>query len=120
MIVNFSDVVIVYDNFPALAGASFEIASGEIVLLQGPNGAGKTTLLRACAGLLPIARGTATVLGCDLGVEALCGAHESWIVGPRQRIVSRFDSCRKYVVLVTIDWCIRSRCRNCNADNGTF
>ena len=69
MIVNFSDVVIVYDNFPALAGASFEIASGEIVLLQGPNGAGKTTLLRACAGLLPIARGTATVLGCDLGGE---------------------------------------------------
>ena len=69
MIVSFSDVVVVYDNFPALAGASFEVTSGEIVLLQGPNGAGKTTLLRACAGLLPIARGTATVLGCDLGVE---------------------------------------------------
>ena len=69
MIARFSDVVVVYDNFPALAGASFEISSGEIVLLQGPNGAGKTTLLRACAGLLPIARGTATVLGCDLGVD---------------------------------------------------
>ncbi len=69
MIASFSDVVVVYDNFPALAGASFEIASGEIVLLQGPNGAGKTTLLRACAGLLPIARGSATVLGCDLGVD---------------------------------------------------
>ncbi len=69
MIASFSDVVVVYDNFPALAGASFEIASGEIVLLQGPNGAGKTTLLRACAGLLPIARGSAIVLGCDLGVD---------------------------------------------------
>ena len=69
MIVSFSDVVVVYDNFPALAGASFEVTSGEIVLLRGPNGAGKTTLLRACAGLLPIARGTATVLGSDLGVE---------------------------------------------------
>ena len=69
MIVSFSDVVVAYDNFPALAGASFEVTSGEIVLLQGPNGAGKTTLLRACAGLLPIARGTAIVLGCDLGVE---------------------------------------------------
>ncbi|MFM7819294.1 MAG: heme ABC exporter ATP-binding protein CcmA, partial [Actinomycetota bacterium] len=33
---------------------------------QGPNGAGKTTLLRACAGLLPIARGKAMVLGVDL------------------------------------------------------
>ncbi len=69
MIASFSNVVVVYDNFPALAGASFEIASGEIVLLQGPNGAGKTTLLRACAGLLPIARGSAIVLGCDLGVD---------------------------------------------------
>ena len=35
-------------------------------MLQGPNGAGKTTLLRACAGLLPITRGTANVLCCDL------------------------------------------------------
>ena len=42
---------------------------GEIVLLRGPNGAGKTTLLRVCAGLLPLARGTGTVLGCDLATE---------------------------------------------------
>lgn len=69
LVVDFSDVVIVYDSFPALAGASLEVASGEIVLVQGPNGAGKTTLLRACAGLLPIARGAASVLGCDLTVE---------------------------------------------------
>ncbi len=69
LVVDFSDVVVVYNNFPALAGVSFEVASGEIVLLQGPNGAGKTTLLRACAGLLPIARGSAQVLGCDLIVE---------------------------------------------------
>ncbi|MFM7771513.1 MAG: heme ABC exporter ATP-binding protein CcmA [Acidimicrobiaceae bacterium] len=66
MVVSFSEVVVVYDNFPALAGATFEISRGEIVLLQGPNGAGKTTLLRACAGLLPITRGSATVLSCDL------------------------------------------------------
>lgn len=65
-VVDFSDVVIAFDNFPAVAGASFKVSSGEIVLLQGPNGAGKTTLLRACAGLLPISRGEASVLGCDL------------------------------------------------------
>ena len=53
-------------RFPALAGVDLEVGRGEIVLLQGPNGAGKTTLLRACAGLVPIARGEATVLGCDL------------------------------------------------------
>ena len=68
-IVDFADVVIVFDNFPAVAGATFTVVSGEIVLLQGPNGAGKTTLLRACAGLLPITRGTANVLGCDLRVD---------------------------------------------------
>src|SRR5688500_10142571 len=53
-------------RFPALAGVDLDVASGEIVLLEGPNGAGKTSLLRACAGLLPIVYGEATVLGHDL------------------------------------------------------
>jgi heme ABC exporter ATP-binding subunit CcmA len=53
-------------RFPALAGVDLDVAPGEIVLLQGPNGAGKTTLLRACAGLVEVARGEATVLGVDL------------------------------------------------------
>jgi len=53
-------------RFPALAGIDLDVAAGEIVLLRGPNGAGKTTLLRLCAGLLPIARGEARVLGHDL------------------------------------------------------
>ncbi|HEX4867915.1 MAG TPA: heme ABC exporter ATP-binding protein CcmA [Acidimicrobiales bacterium] len=53
-------------RFPALAGIDLDVAAGEIVLLRGPNGAGKTTLLRLCAGLLPVARGTATVLGHNL------------------------------------------------------
>ncbi len=70
-VLEFIDVVIVYDNFPAVAGATFSVNAGEIVLLQGANGAGKTTLLRACAGLLPIARGSANVLGCDLRLDRL-------------------------------------------------
>ncbi|MDY7099616.1 MAG: heme ABC exporter ATP-binding protein CcmA [Actinomycetota bacterium] len=53
-------------RFPALAGVDLDVAHGEIVLLAGPNGAGKTSLLRLCAGLLPIARGSAVVLGHDL------------------------------------------------------
>jgi heme ABC exporter ATP-binding subunit CcmA len=65
-VVQLVDVVAVLDRFPALAGATLTVRRGEIVLLQGPNGAGKTTLLRLCAGLLPPARGTATVLGVDL------------------------------------------------------
>ena len=56
----------VLGRFPALAGIDLEVAAGEIVVLRGPNGAGKTTLLRLCAGLLPVARGEAAVLGHDL------------------------------------------------------
>jgi heme ABC exporter ATP-binding subunit CcmA len=65
-VVHLSDVVAVLGRFPVLAGASLDVDRGEIVLLQGPNGAGKTSLLRLCAGLLPVARGEGTVLGCDL------------------------------------------------------
>ncbi len=65
-VIHLRDAVVLLGRFPALAGADLDVERGEIVLLRGPNGAGKTTLLRACAGLLPIARGTATVLGVDL------------------------------------------------------
>ena len=65
-IVEMHDAVVVYGDFPALAGVTMSVGKGEILLLHGANGAGKTTLLRACAGLAPIVRGTAVVLGCDL------------------------------------------------------
>jgi heme ABC exporter ATP-binding subunit CcmA len=68
-VVELDGVVAVLGGFPALAGATLTVERGEIVLLRGPNGAGKTTLLRVCAGLLPLARGRATVLGCDLIVD---------------------------------------------------
>ena len=64
--VHLRSTVSLLGRFPALAGIDLDVAVGEIVLAQGPNGAGKTSLLRTCAGLLPIASGTATVLGCDL------------------------------------------------------
>jgi heme ABC exporter ATP-binding subunit CcmA len=65
-VVDLDDAVAVLGRFPALAGATLRVEEGEIVLLRGPNGAGKTTLLRLCAGLLPLVRGTGTVLGLDL------------------------------------------------------
>ena len=68
-VVHLSKAVAVLGQFPVLAGADLTVRRGEIVLLQGPNGAGKTSLLRLCAGLLPLARGEAVVLGCDLASD---------------------------------------------------
>lgn len=68
-VIELVDAVAVLGRFPALAGATLSVPSGEIALLRGPNGAGKTTLLRLCAGLVPLARGQATVLGHDLAVD---------------------------------------------------
>lgn len=65
-VVELHGAVAVLGSFPALAGVDLRVQRGEILLLRGPNGAGKTSLLRVCAGLLPLERGTGTVLGIDL------------------------------------------------------
>jgi heme ABC exporter ATP-binding subunit CcmA len=65
-VVHLRAAVCVLGRFPALAGIDLEVDAGEVVLLRGPNGAGKTTLLRAVAGLVPVVRGEAVVLGHDL------------------------------------------------------
>jgi heme ABC exporter ATP-binding subunit CcmA len=65
-VVHLRGAVTLLGRFPALAGIDLDVAAGEILLLRGPNGAGKTTLLRLCAGLLPVTRGEARVLGHDL------------------------------------------------------
>jgi heme ABC exporter ATP-binding subunit CcmA len=56
-------------RFPALAGVDLSLDQGEVVVVVGPNGAGKTSLLRACAGLLPVTSGEASVLGVDLAAD---------------------------------------------------
>ena len=50
----------------ALAGASMEIAPGQIVALLGKSGSGKTTLLNLIAGLDQPTRGSIEVDGQDL------------------------------------------------------
>ena len=68
-VIELNGVVAVLGSFPALAGVNLTVQRGEILLLQGPNGAGKTSLLRVCAGLMPIERGTGTILGVDLATN---------------------------------------------------
>ncbi|MBN8482433.1 MAG: sn-glycerol-3-phosphate ABC transporter ATP-binding protein UgpC [Xanthomonadales bacterium] len=54
----------VYDNgHVAVAGATFDIADGEFLVLVGPSGCGKSTLLRMIAGLESISSGTLAIGG---------------------------------------------------------
>jgi ABC-2 type transport system ATP-binding protein len=64
------DVVIRFGAFTAVDGVSLAIAPGEVFGLLGPNGSGKTTLIRALCGLLPLAGGSARVLGRDVTTDA--------------------------------------------------
>ena len=47
------------------AKLSFELGTGEALLLTGPNGAGKSSLLRIVAGLLWPAAGNLQLAGAD-------------------------------------------------------
>ncbi len=68
-VVSLRAAVALAGRFPALAGVDLTLEQGEVVVVVGPNGAGKTSLLRACAGLLPVTSGEATVLGVDLTAD---------------------------------------------------
>jgi thiamine transport system ATP-binding protein len=61
------DVAVTFDGKQALAGATLDIAEGEVVTLLGPSGSGKTTLLRVIAGLQRPDRGRVLLDGRDVG-----------------------------------------------------
>ena len=55
-----------YGDVQALAGASFDVRTGELLGLLGPNGAGKTTLIKAIAGRVALDAGTIQLFGRTL------------------------------------------------------
>src|SRR6266404_3107971 len=65
-----SGATIRFGTFTAVNRLSLTVAAGEVFGLLGPNGSGKTTLIRGLCGLLPLAEGTARVLGRDVAVDA--------------------------------------------------
>jgi branched-chain amino acid transport system ATP-binding protein len=66
MLLEVSDVTLLYGRIQALHGISLTVDEGEIVALIGANGAGKTTTMRAISGLRPVAQGTIRFDGQDI------------------------------------------------------
>ena len=110
-VVSFRGAVCLLGRFPALAGVDLDVGAGEIVLLQGPNGAGKTTVLRACAGLVPVTDGQASVLGVDLRADRRAVRHRVGLLGHASGL---------YEDLTVADnvrfWARASRARRSDAD----
>src|SRR5262249_30985965 len=68
--IDVKDATIRVGNFTAVDKVSLSVEAGEVFGLLGTNGSGKTTLIRAMCGLIPLAEGTAIVLGKDVRTEA--------------------------------------------------
>jgi heme exporter protein A len=60
MVLTVRDLAVTRGGLAILEGVSFELHSGEALILRGPNGVGKTTLLRSVAGLQPVEAGEVT------------------------------------------------------------
>ena len=54
---------VAYDRVPVVENVDGVVAAGQSVALIGPNGAGKSTLIKAVLGLVPVVRGSVSVLG---------------------------------------------------------
>lgn len=66
------DVHVAIGGRPTATDVDLDVGTGEIVALVGPNGCGKSTLFSGLAGLRPLAEGSVTEAGADLGSRPRC------------------------------------------------
>jgi zinc/manganese transport system ATP-binding protein len=62
-VVELRDVAVRLGGRTVFSKVDLDVGAGEFLAVLGPNGAGKSTLMRAILGLVPLAGGSATVLG---------------------------------------------------------
>lgn len=69
-VIDVRDATIRFGKFTAVDHVTLAVERGQVFGLLGPNGSGKTTLIRAMCGLIPLAEGSARVLGFDVSRKA--------------------------------------------------
>lgn len=69
MLLNVKDLVVKYNQIPALKGISLSVEEGKVTTLLGSNGAGKSTLLKTISGVLKPSEGEIIYLGHKVNNE---------------------------------------------------
>ncbi|MDR2348657.1 MAG: ATP-binding cassette domain-containing protein [Bifidobacteriaceae bacterium] len=69
----FTDVIVRYGRFEAVAGVTLSVPRGQVVGLVGGSGSGKTTLAKAALGLAPLTSGSITLDGRPVGRRGQAG-----------------------------------------------
>jgi branched-chain amino acid transport system ATP-binding protein len=99
MLLEISDVSLLYGRIQALHGISLHVEEGEVVALIGANGAGKSTTMRAISGIRPIAGGAIRFAGEDISklradlrvVRGLSQAPEGRGIFPGMSVLENLD-----------------------------
>ena len=87
-VIDLQNSMVLLGRFPALTDISMTVKKGEIIVIKGPNGAGKSTLLRLCAGLLPLKKGSGSILGFDLITERMLVRPHVGVLGHKTGLYS--------------------------------
>jgi len=89
-----------FGDFVALAGASLEVAAGEVVVVLGPSGSGKSTLLRCITRLTEPDSGSVQINGRAL--QALGAAELGLARGDIGVVFQQFNLIRRRSALANV------------------
>jgi ABC-type branched-chain amino acid transport systems, ATPase component len=70
MLLDVKDLVVKYNQIPALKGIALSVEEGKVTTLLGSNGAGKSTLLKTISGVLKPSEGEIIYLGRRINNES--------------------------------------------------